>query len=589
MDQLKLRLLEGLTRSVTNHRYSIDVSPSLSPSFSLSLWEREITALTIEPFTVRGGNSTTLSRRLSYPDTAPPLLPSPGAILAPALVGATRLADLAAVVPGARVVGDGTLPVENIVFDSRQVARNDLFVALSGTALDGAKFVADAFRLGAAAAVVERGEALPSGYAGVVVPSARVALGLMSAAREGFPSRALRVVGVTGTDGKTTTSTLIASVLRHSGRSVGVVSTVNAEVGDERIDTGFHTTTPDAPDLQRYLARMVSSGASDAVLEVTSHGLAQERVAGCDFDVAVITNVTGDHLNYHGTFDRYLAAKCRLFEGLSSSFRKPGIPKVAIFNLDDVSADFIRAIVVDRQMTYALERHADVRARGVRFSASGAAYDVETPAGTFPIELRLTGWYNVANSLAAIATATALELTPSVIQNGLAAVDGVRGRYERIDLGQPFDVIVDFAHTANSFEQVLSLAREQCRRRVFVVFGCAGMRDREKRPRMGEIAGRFADRIYLTAEDPRTEDLESIIEEIALGCARQGRREDVDFWRIPDRAEAIDRAISDAADGDLVLITGKGHEQSMCFGTTELPWSDQEAARAALTRRLVQG
>jgi UDP-N-acetylmuramoyl-L-alanyl-D-glutamate--2,6-diaminopimelate ligase len=333
---------------------------------------------------------------------------------------------------------------------------------------------------------------------------------------------------------------------------------------------------------------MVEGGAQDAVLEVTSHGLAQERVAGCDFDVAVVTNVTSDHLDYHGTFENYLVAKLRLFEGLASSSRKPGVSKVAVYNLDDRSADPVRRLPADRHVSFALEARADVRARHVRFLPDATIFDAETPAATFPVELGFVGWYNVANALAAIATGVGLGIAPEAIQAGLAQAPAVSGRFERIELGQPFDVIVDFAHTAGSLEQVLALGRERCRRRLHLVFGCAGLRDREKRPRMGEVAGRFADAIYLTAEDPRTEPLDAIIEEIAVGCRAAGRREHVDFWRVPDRGEAIERAIASADLGDLVLITGKGHERSLCFGTTETPWSDQDATRAAIARRLVR-
>jgi UDP-N-acetylmuramoyl-L-alanyl-D-glutamate--2,6-diaminopimelate ligase len=501
----------------------------------------------------------------------------------------TRLGNLAAAVPGGVVVGNSDQTIARVILDSRRVGPGDLFVAVPGLSVDRTQYVASAFELGAAAAAVERASSLPAGRSGIVVPSARLALGLLAAAREGYPSRQLRVIGVTGTDGKTTTSSLIASILRAAGRSTGVVSTIIAEIGSERIDTGFHTTTPDAPDLQRYLADMVMRGATDAVLEVTSHGLAQERVAGCDFDVAVITNVTGDHLDFHTTFENYLEAKLRLFAALDRSARKPNTPKVAVSNLDDVSAELIGRMPVDQRITYALERRADVRARGVRFTSDSTAFDAETPTGSVPVELRLTGWYNVANALAAIAASVALDVSPTAIQDGLARFEPLPGRFESIKLGQTFDVVVDFAHTAHSFEQVLALARERCRRRVHVVFGCAGLRDREKRPRMGEVAARYADAIYLTAEDPRTESLDQIIEEIAAGCRLLGRREGSDFWRIPDRREAIERAISNANEGDLVLLTGKGHERSMCFGTTEYPWSDQDAARDALTSRLAPG
>ncbi len=497
-----------------------------------------------------------------------------------------RLSDAARVVPGACLIGDGHVRVSRIVFDHRQVNPGDLFVALRGTRLDGAQFIPAAFDRGAVAAVVEQRESLPAGRPGLVVTSTRLALGLLAAELEGWPSRRLRVAGVTGTDGKTTTSSLLAAVLRASGRRVGSITTVSAQIGDTSLDTGFHTSTPDAPDLQHYLRLMVEAGMEDAVLEVTSHGLDQDRVAGCDFDLAVVTNVTSDHLDYHRTYDAYLAAKLKLFQSLERSARKPGVPKGIVYNLDDRSAEPISHLWCERRLSYALERRADVRARGVRLYADATAFDVESPVSSFPVELPLPGWYNVANALAAAAAALIWDVPIPAIQEGLATFGGVPGRLERIDRGQDFEVFVDFAHTANSLEMVLRLKREQCRRRLLIVFGCAGLRDRGKRPVMGEIAGRFADRIYLTAEDPRTESLEAILEEIAEGCRKAGRREGVDYWKIPDRATAIERAIFDAKPGDVVLVTGKGHERSMCFGTVEQPWSDQDAVRQAIDRRL---
>ena len=499
---------------------------------------------------------------------------------------AISLGELAAAVPGADLIGDAAIPITGIAFDSRLVRPGELFVALRGLERDGTAFVPDALARGAAAVAVERRESLPAGCSGLVVPYARLALGLLSACFEGWPARRLRVIGVTGTDGKTTTASLIASILRAAGRRVGAVTTVHADIGGECRETGLHTTTPDAPELQRYLRLMVEGGVQDVVLEVTSHALVQERIAGCDVDLAVITNVTGDHLDLHGTFEAYLAAKLRLFEGLTTAGRKPGIPKAAVYNLDDCSARPIAAIPVDRRLSYALEREADVRAVAVRFSDAGSQFEAQTPVGRFPVSVPLPGWYNVANALAAISTALLLDVPIEAIQAGIASFAGVPGRMERVDRGQDFEVFIDFAHTPHSLEQVLTLQRERGRRGLAVVFGCAGLRDRSKRRVMGAIAGRLADRIYLTAEDPRTESLEEILEAIAEGCREAGRREGIDFWKIPDRRAAIRRAVEDAGPGDIILVTGKGHERSMCFGETEVPWSDREVVEEALDLRL---
>jgi UDP-N-acetylmuramoyl-L-alanyl-D-glutamate--2,6-diaminopimelate ligase len=331
---------------------------------------------------------------------------------------------------------------------------------------------------------------------------------------------------------------------------------------------------------------MVAAGTQYAVIEATSHGLAQHRVTGCDFDVAVVTNITHEHLDYHGSYEAYRAAKGRLFESLSSSYRKPGIPKSAVLNADDSSYDYLEALVPERCYSYGIEHPSDVDASEIQLTASGSSFTATTPKGALRVVTPLVGLFNVYNILAAIAVGTLHDIDLPAMQRGIAAVEGVPGRMEHIDMGQDFSVIIDFAHTPNALDNALRTVRRLTEGQVTVVFGCAGLRDRAKRPLMGEVAGRLADRIVLTAEDPRTEDLAGIIDEIAAGCERAGRHEGIDYWRVPDRSEAIAAAIRQARRGDLVLVTGKGHEQSMCFGTTERPWSDHEAVRAALRERM---
>jgi UDP-N-acetylmuramoyl-L-alanyl-D-glutamate--2,6-diaminopimelate ligase len=491
---------------------------------------------------------------------------------------------------------DSSLPdvtVEGLACDSRMVSPADLFVAYKGVDADGHQYIPLAIEAGAVALVVEDERYLTS-HSGeswpvptVLVPDGREALSRLAAAFHGFPGRTLRVIGVTGTDGKTTTVNLIWSVLRAAGRSAGLISSVNAVIGDEQYDTGLHTTTPDALEIQGYLAQMVEAGAEYAVLETTSHGLAQHRVTACDFDVAVVTNITHEHLDFHGTFEEYREAKARLFRSLAGSFRKPGVPKIAVLNVDDASSfEYLRHIPADERLTYGVDLPADVRAVDVRASASGVRFTAVTPEGEFPVESRLLGHFNVYNALAAIAVAQSQGIAVENIQRGISAVQQVTGRMEPVDVGQPFEVLIDFAHTPNSLRSALMAARGMAPGRITVVFGCAGLRDREKRPVMGEIAGELADRTVITAEDPRTEDLGQIMGQIAAGCEKAGRREGVDYWRIGDRGQAIQFAVDMAAEGDLVLVTGKGHEKSMCFGTTEYPWSDQEAVRKALENRL---
>jgi len=511
-----------------------------------------------------------------------------------------KLHHLLAALPAVTEVhGNTDLEISGLVADSRRVQPGYLFVAYRGVNQDGSpggdghRYIPDALQRGAVAVV---GEQETAGWPGdlnltyVRVPNSRLALAHLAAAWQGFPARRLRVIGVTGTDGKTTTVTLIRSILEAAGHRTGMISTVSAVIGEQEIDTGLHTTTPDALDVQAYLAQMVAAGCTYAVLEATSHGLDQDRVAACDFDAAVLTNITPEHLNYHRTFTAYREAKARLFRYLATAYRKPSLPKASILNSDDPSFEYLRTIPAERHLTYGLEgsmANHDVTAWAIELSPNGTRFIALTPAGGFPVATPLLGRFNVYNCLAAIATSVSQNLPVEAIQRGLAAVRGIAGRMEVVTLdgerppGAP-TVIVDFAHTPSALESSLTLARRLTAGRVIAVFGAAGLRDREKRPRLGEVAARLADITIITAEDPRTESLDEIMAQIAAGLERAGRREGADYYRIGDRAEAIAQAVRLARPKDLVIICGKGHERSMCFGETEVPWSDQEAARRAL-------
>ena len=482
--------------------------------------------------------------------------------------------------------------IRGVSHDSRQVRPGDLFVAIKGLNADGHDYIPQAVQQGAAAVVAER---KPPGFSRVpsvplvLVSDSRQALAYLAAAFHGYPARKLRVIGVTGTDGKTTTVELIRSILVAAGYKTGMISTVEALIGDQHYETGLHVTTPDALQVQGYLAQMVDAGTECVVLEATSHGLAQHRVTACDFDVAVVTNITHEHLDYHKTYEGYREAKARLFRNLSSSFRKPNIPKVSVLNADDSSFEYLRQIPADHHLTYGLERPADVTARRITYTPAATTFTAVTPDGEFPVQTVLPGDFNVYNILAAIAVGVSQGVPFEAMQEGIRAVQGVPGRMERIVMGQDFTAIVDFAHTPNALQRALETARGMTAGRVIVVFGCAGLRDVAKRPMMGEIAGRLADRVVITAEDPRTEDLNTIMAQIATGCERAGRREGEGYWRIGDRGEAIAFAVKMAQAGDLVIVTGKGHEQSMCFGTTEVPWDDREAVRRAIRETLRDG
>lgn len=478
------------------------------------------------------------------------------------------------------------MPISGITADSRAVAPGALFVAYRGVSVDGHRFIGDAVARGAVAvlgeAPAEQVGTLPVPY--IRVRDGREALAWLAAAWHGHPSHAMRVVGITGTDGKTTTTTLVSSVLSAAGEHVGLLTTIGATIGGQHFETAPHTTTPDALELQHYLRHMVEAGVSTAVLEVTSHGLAQHRVTGIAFDTAIVTNITHEHLDFHGTLENYRRAKAMLFEHLMNTPRKPNTPKVSILNADDSSFAYLRPIPAEQYLTYGIEQPADVRAEQVRYDNSGTTVQVASPLGTFEVRTHLLGPFNVYNVLAAVAAGVAHGADIPAIQAGIAAVQRVKGRMEPVDMGQPFLVLIDFAHTPVSLEQALTAARAMTNGRVIVVFGSAGLRDRAKRGMMGRVAARLADLAVLTAEDPRTEDVNAIIAEIAAGAEAEGAQEGRDYVRIPDRAEAIAYAVAQAQPGDIVLTCGKGHEPTMCYGTTEYPWSEHDAVRNALQR-----
>jgi UDP-N-acetylmuramoyl-L-alanyl-D-glutamate--2,6-diaminopimelate ligase len=415
------------------------------------------------------------------------------------------------------------------------------------------------------------------------------AIAYLAAALHDFPARELRMIGVTGTDGKTTTTAMIYHILRSAGIQTGMISTVNACIGDEELDTGFHVTTPEAPDIQDYLDRMVQAGLTHCVLETTSHGLAQGRVIACDFDVAVVTNVTHEHLDFHGTYENYLATKGLLFESLAQTSRKSiGNLRLAVLNKDDRSYGYLKRISPANQVSYSMLNEADLWAEAIDNQPNELVFTCHFGAQqTARVRTPMVGIYNVSNSLAALGVCVVgLGIPIETAMAALADLPGVPGRMEKIDLGQDFLAIVDFAHTPNGLARALETARGLIHGRVITVFGSAGLRDREKRHMMPQVALRQADLTILTAEDPRTETLDDILGEMAEAARRAGGVEGQNFWRIPDRGAAIRKAVQMALPGDLVIVCGKGHEQSMCFGKTEFAWDDRQALRAALAERL---
>lgn len=479
------------------------------------------------------------------------------------------------------------LKIMTLTADSLQVVPGSLFVAVRGSVSDGHNYILDAVTHGAIVVVGEE----PDPGLGVPylrVSDSRMALAHLAAAWHGNPAQKLVMTGVTGTDGKTTTVNLIFNILQAAGLPAGMITTVNAVIGDRTLDTGLHVTTPDSLEVQGYLAQMVDEGMTHCVLEATSHGLAQSRVAACDFDLAVVTNITHEHLDYHGTFEAYRQAKSHLFTWLGEGATKVGGPiKTAILNRDDSSYEYLQQITPVRQVTYGLGQGADVTADEVVSSADGLRFTVRGQGYSLPVHSGLIGNYNLGNCLAAFSTAVlGLGLPPETAVRGIARLKQVPGRMEVIDLGQPFTAMVDFAHTPNSLRQALETARGLVEGRVIAVTGSAGLRDHEKRRMMAEISAELADLTVLTAEDPRTESLEAILDEMAAGARARGGVEGTTFVRIPDRGQALRFAVRQAGPGDLVISFGKGHEQSMCFGEVEYPWDDRVALRSALAERL---
>lgn len=490
--------------------------------------------------------------------------------------------------------------LERLVEHTGEVEPGSAFVARVRATSDGHPYIGKAVTRGASLIVGERpvgalGIKIPDGVPYLQVDDTAVAMAWLAAAWHDFPARELVMIGITGTDGKTTTSNILHQVLQAAGIRAGLLSTIRAVIGTAEEPLALHVTTPEAPVVQHYLRRMVDAGLTHCVLEATSHGLAQHRVGAIDFDMAVVTNITHEHLDYHGSYEAYRAAKARLVENLNRRWGAPARSgqtpeKTAVLNLDDDSYQWLAPIPSGRVLTYGLGPDADVSAKDVTYAAASTTFSLNLPGQIVSVEATLVGDFNLYNMLAAAAAAHALGIRAELIKAGLEAVEALSGRMERIDTGQPFLTLVDFAHTPNALERAIAAAQRmvQANGRIITVFGSAGKRDVAKRRLMAEISARDADLTVLTAEDPRTESLAEILETMAEGCRAQGGIEGDTFWRIPDRGRAIYHALSLARPQDLVLICGKGHEQSICFGTTEYPWDDREATLTAL-RALAEG
>lgn len=489
-----------------------------------------------------------------------------------------KLEELLEGVENIGIRGEGSIEITGIRYDSRDVEPGSLFVAVRGERFDGNRFIPDAVGRGAGAIVSESPlvrDSLP-GVAWIRVASSRTALGALASRFFGRPTGRLRLVGVTGTNGKTTTAHIVASVLSGGGRDpVALFGTTGYRFGETFVEA--ERTTPEAPDLERLFSQAIQAGCRDAVMEVSSHALALHRVDFLDFDAAVFTNLSGDHLDFHGDMESYFNSKKRLFSGVGGT-----PPPLVVLNRNDPRwMALAEAALNARRITYGTDDSADVYPSRVAVSHAGVEADIMTPSGKLSLKSRLFGRPNLSNLCAAVGVGEGFELDHDRIVAGIENMPAVPGRFERVDAGQDFLVFVDYAHTDDALDKVLETTRPLASGRLIVVFGAGGGRDRSKRPRMGEAAGRGADFTILTSDNPRDEEPEAIIREIEAGL-RPTRGA---FASIPDRRAAIGEALSMARAGDVVLIAGKGHEQYQMVGSRAFPFDDREVVRELLEGR----
>lgn len=477
-----------------------------------------------------------------------------------------------------KIEGDDKTDIQGIAYDSRKTQPGDLFIAVSGGHFNGHDFIPQAIEKGAVAVMYQgqgsqgkdqapalRGQG--AGTAFVQVPDSKKALALAANNFYARPSQALHLIGVTGTNGKTTTTYLIKSVLEAWGKKVGLIGTIQYMIGHEAY-ASVHTT-PEAPEFQRLLHQMRTAGCTYAVAEVSSHALAQQRVEATVFRTVVFTNLTRDHLDFHNSMEDYFLAKAGLFNRLLSDEGQ------VLINLDD---EYGRRLWEDnhRGYSYGLDAAADIRAEEIRNTPAGLRFTVSLQGHAYAVESSLIGLHNVYNILAAIGAGLVVGVPMEVILKGISSAGNVKGRFERVDVGQPFLAVIDFAHTEDALERTLQTARALTQGRVITVFGCGGDRDRGKRPRMGEVATRLSDLVIITSDNPRSEDPGAIIRDIEPGAARRNYRVE------PDRKEAIRLAVREAREGDLLLIAGKGHEEYQEIGGKKQDFSDREVLQETI-------
>lgn len=482
-----------------------------------------------------------------------------------------KLGELFEAVPSSEIGADQNAGISSLAYDSRRVKPGTLFFAIQGEKADGHAFIPRALELGAVAVVSERPAPAALGARWVRVPKIRRALSEAARTFYGRPDSRLRLIGITGTNGKTTTAFLLDSIFRSAGMRTGLFGTIEYRLG-KRVLSAVNTT-PESLDLLSYFVELLEAGGEVAVMEVSSHALAQERVWGFPFRAALFTNLTRDHLDYHKDFEHYFQAKRRLFEGLGAP-----PPELAVVNLDDPWSARLIELPHKRRITYGLNSDAQVKVRQVNQTPSGLEASLITPEGKLEVKSPLIGRANLANILAAAATAIGLEIPLQNVEEGITSLTAVPGRFERVDEGQPFLVVVDYAHTDDALRNVLKTAREITRGRLIALFGCGGERDRTKRPLMGEAAGSLSDSVVLTSDNPRGEDPIAIMNDALVGLQRTGKP----YLAEVDRESAIRKVLEPAREGDVVVLAGKGHETYQVLKDGPIPFDDREVARKVL-------
>ncbi|OYD06616.1 UDP-N-acetylmuramoyl-L-alanyl-D-glutamate--2,6-diaminopimelate ligase [Paludifilum halophilum] len=481
----------------------------------------------------------------------------------------------------ARVTGDAEVEITGIETDSRKLKPGDLFIALRGFSVDGHRFVSQAVERGAAAVMVEEDAEVPADVPQVCVPDTRRAMAVVAAVFFRHPTRDLKLLGVTGTNGKTTTAHLIRHLLQSGGDDTGLIGTIHMQIGEDIYPV--KNTTPESVDLQRSFRKMADAGCRYAVIEASSHALDMGRTWGCEFRTAIFTNLTQDHLDYHETMERYRDAKGLLFSQLGNRYEDSGDDgNLAVLNADDpVSAHYAR-MTPAQVITYGIEKKADVRAENIRFHPGGTCFTLSTWMGDVEIDMKLMGTFSVYNALAASTVALAEGMTPDAVRDALQRMEGVDGRFQRVDAGQSYTVLVDYAHTPDSLKNVLATIREFAEGAVTCVVGCGGDRDRTKRPLMASIAAEYSDKVVITSDNPRTEDPQRIIEDMMEGLKEVPEEK---YTAVLDREAAIRRAVEEAEDRDVILIAGKGHETYQEVNGVRYDFDDRETARKAIQQR----